>query len=30
MTNWRKNYKSKLCTADEAIKKIAGIQKLLP
>lgn len=29
MTNWRENYKSKLCTADEAIKKIAGIKRVV-
>ena len=27
MTNWRENYKSKLCTADEAIKKIISFSE---
>ena len=29
MENWKERYESKLCTSDEAIKKIAGVKRII-
>ena len=29
MGNWKERYESKLCTSDEAIKKIAGAKRII-
>ena len=29
MENWKERYESKLCTSDEAIKKIAGAKRII-
>ena len=29
MGNWKERYESKLCTSDEAIKKIAGVKRII-